>query len=160
MPDTNEKLPAREQIERRAHQKYVERGCRNGNELADWLAAEKELAQFSSVKDEPAKALSPDGQPDCRPTSMFLDFYGLREQPFGMTPDPAYLYASRTHRQALESLSFGVKDNRGFFSLIAEPGMGKTTLLYQLLEELRDSARTVFLFQTQCKSREFFEYIL
>ena len=45
-------------------------------------------------------------------------------------------------------------------ALIAEPGMGKTTLLYRLLEGLRDSARSVFLFQTQCDSREFFRYIL
>jgi general secretion pathway protein A len=160
MPDTNEKLPTREQIERRAHQRYVERGCRSGNELADWLAAEKELAQFSSVQDNPAKTLSPDVQPDCRPTSMFLDFYGLREQPFGMTPDPAYLYASRTHSEALASLSLGIADNRGFLALIAEPGMGKTTLLYQLVEQLRDTASTVFVSQTQCNSREFIEYIL
>jgi type II secretory pathway predicted ATPase ExeA len=99
-------------------------------------------------------------QQNCNSTPTILDFYGMREQPFGMTPDPAYFYASRTHREALASLSFGIKDNRGFMSLIAEPGMGKTTLLYQLLEELRDSARTVFLFQTQCNSREFLEYIL
>ena len=91
---------------------------------------------------------------------MFLDFYGLREQPFGMTPDPAYLYASRTHSDALASLSFGIKDHRGFVALIAEPGMGKTTLLYQLLDEMRATARTVFVFQTQCNSRELFQYIL
>src|SRR5260370_42598462 len=54
----------------------------------------------------------------------------------------------------------GIKDDRGFMALIAEPGMGKTTILYRLLEELRDSARSVFLFQTQCDSREFFRYIL
>jgi len=91
---------------------------------------------------------------------MFLDFFGLREEPFGMTPDPAYLYASRTHSDALASLSLGIQDNRGFLALIAEPGMGKTTLLYRLLEELRDSTRTVHVFQTQCTSREFIEYIL
>jgi general secretion pathway protein A len=91
---------------------------------------------------------------------MFLDFFGLREQPFGMTPDPAYLYASRTHGDALASLSLGLKDNRGFLALIAEPGMGKTTLLYQLLEDLRDNSRTVHVFQTQCTSSEFIEYIL
>ena len=91
---------------------------------------------------------------------MFLDFYGLREQPFGVTPDPAYLYASRTHSEALSSLSLGIADNRGFFALIAEPGMGKTTLLYQLMEQLRDTSRTVLLFQTQCNCREFIEYIL
>ena len=91
---------------------------------------------------------------------MFLDFYGLREQPFGMTPDPAYLYASRTHSEALASLSHGIVDDRGFLALIAEPGMGKTTLLYQLMEQLRDTSRTVFLSQTQCNCQEFIEYIL
>ncbi|HWF37423.1 MAG TPA: AAA family ATPase [Candidatus Acidoferrales bacterium] len=91
---------------------------------------------------------------------MFLEFYHLRQQPFGVTPDPAYLYLTRTHRDALNSLNVGIKEGRGFFSLIAEPGMGKTTLLYELLDQLHDSARTVFLFQTQCDSREFFQYLL
>jgi len=91
---------------------------------------------------------------------MFLDFYQMRQQPFGVTPDPAYLYPSSTHRDALTSLSTGIKEGRGFVALIASPGMGKTTLLYQLLEELHDSARTVFLFQTQCDSRELFQYLL
>jgi general secretion pathway protein A len=91
---------------------------------------------------------------------MFLEFYNLRQQPFGVTPDPAYLYPTRTHRDALNSLLSGIKDGRGFFALIAEPGMGKTTTLYQLLDELHDCARTVFLFQTQCDSREFFQYLL
>ncbi len=91
---------------------------------------------------------------------MFLEFYHLRQQPFGVTPDPAYLYLTRTHRDALNTLHTGIKEGRGFFSLIAEPGMGKTTLLYELLDQLHDSARTVFLFQTQCDSREFFQYLL
>jgi N-acetylmuramoyl-L-alanine amidase/type II secretory pathway predicted ATPase ExeA len=91
---------------------------------------------------------------------MFLDFYQLREQPFGVTPDPAYLYASRTHCEALDSLTEAIQGDRGFLALIAEPGMGKTTLLYQVLEGLRETARTVFLFQTQCNSREFFQYLM
>ena len=91
---------------------------------------------------------------------MFLDFFGLREQPFGVTPDPNYLYLTRTHGEALAALLDGIKADRGFMALIAEPGMGKTTLLYRLLDELRDFARSVFLFQTQCDSREFFRYIL
>ena len=91
---------------------------------------------------------------------MFLDFYGLREQPFGVTPDPAYLYPSRTHCEALDSLTEAILGDRGFLALIAEPGMGKTTLLYQLLEGLRNTARAAFLFQTQCNSREFFQYLL
>jgi type II secretory pathway predicted ATPase ExeA/HSP20 family molecular chaperone IbpA len=91
---------------------------------------------------------------------MFLDFYGLCEQPFGVTPDPAYLYPTRTHGQALTALMYGIKTGRGFMALIADPGMGKTTLLYRLMDELRESARTVFLFQTQCDTREFFSYVL
>ena len=91
---------------------------------------------------------------------MILDFYGLREQPFGVTPDPAYLYASHTHCEALDSLSEAILSDRGFLALIAEPGMGKTTLLNQVLEGLRDTARAVFLFQTQCNSREFFQYLM
>lgn len=162
MPGASEKLPTREQIERRARQIYVERGGQNGSETADWLAAEKELAEQLSVsaQDTPAESSSPDFQQTCGPTHMFLEFFGLRQEPFGMTPDPAYLYASKTHSEALDSLSLGIADNRGFFALIAQPGMGKTTLLYQLLEKLRDSARTVLLFQTQCTSRELIEYIL
>ncbi len=91
---------------------------------------------------------------------MFLDFYGLREQPFGVTPDPTYLYPSRTHCEALDSLTEAILGDCGFLALIAEPGMGKTTLLYQVLEGLGETARTVFLFQTQCNSREFFQYLM
>ncbi len=91
---------------------------------------------------------------------MFLDFYGLREQPFGVTPDPRFLYLSPAHREALASLYYGVEAQRGFLALIAKPGLGKTTLLFHLLEKLRRNARTVFLFQTQCNSREFMRFLL
>ena len=91
---------------------------------------------------------------------MFLDYYRLREQPFGVTPDPRFLYLSRTHREALASLFYGIQVGRGFMALIAGPGMGKTTLLFQLLERLRKSANFAFLFQTQCNSREFLRYLL
>ena len=91
---------------------------------------------------------------------MFLDFYGLRVQPFGASPDPRFLYLSASHREALASLYCGIESNRGFLALIAPPGLGKTTLLYRLLEHVRDTSRTVFLFNTQCDSREFFRSLL
>jgi general secretion pathway protein A len=91
---------------------------------------------------------------------MFLNFYHLREQPFGVTPDPRYLYLSQTHREALASLYYGVEMGRGFLALIAKPGMGKTTLLLRLLERLRSSTYTAFLFQTQCDSQEFLRFLL
>lgn len=91
---------------------------------------------------------------------MFLDFFNLREQPFGVTPDPRFLFLGRSHREALASLYCSIEAERGFAALIAYPGMGKTTLAFQLLERLQQDSRTVFLFQTQCNGREFFRYLL
>lgn len=91
---------------------------------------------------------------------MFLDFYRLREQPFGVSPDPRYLYFSPGHREALASLFYGIETGGGFLALLAEPGMGKTSLLLQLLERLKGSIRSAFFFQTQCDSRELLRYLL
>jgi general secretion pathway protein A len=91
---------------------------------------------------------------------VFLKFYNLREQPFGTTPNPRFLYPSVVHREALASLIYGVESNLGFAALIAEPGMGKTTLLFHLLTRLKNSARTAFLFETQCNSESLLRYLL
>ncbi len=91
---------------------------------------------------------------------MFLDFYRMKEQPFGVTPDPRFLYLSRGHREALASLYYGIESGRGFVALIAQPGLGKTTLTFQLIEKLQQASRTVFLFQTQCNSKELLHYLL
>lgn len=91
---------------------------------------------------------------------MVLDYYGLAEQPFGVTPDPRYLYSSPTHREALASLAYGIQSGRGFMSIIARPGMGKTTILFHLLRNLERSARTVFLFQTLCSPQDFLRSLL
>jgi type II secretory pathway predicted ATPase ExeA len=89
-----------------------------------------------------------------------LAYFNLPQQPFDVTPDPAYLYGSASHREALASLKDGIEHFRGFAVLVAEPGMGKTTLLHKLMNELADSARVVFLFQTQCSSLELLRFIL
>lgn len=91
---------------------------------------------------------------------MVLDFYDLREQPFGPTPDPRYLFASETHREALASLLYGIKTRRGFIALIATPGMGKTTLLFRSLNQLKGAAKTVFLFQTISTPLDFMRTLL
>src|ERR1700675_4926909 len=91
---------------------------------------------------------------------MYEKYFGLREQPFGVTPDPRFLYLSAAHREALASLYYGIDANRGFLGLIAKPGMGKTTILFHLLEEFRSSARTASFCQTQCTSRELWRFLL
>src|ERR1700693_3093038 len=72
----------------------------------------------------------------------FLDYWGLNEQPFGVTPDPRFLYLSPTHRHALAALTYGTELSRVFLTLIAKPGMGKTSLLFRYLAGLRNKART------------------
>jgi general secretion pathway protein A len=79
---------------------------------------------------------------------MVLDFYRLEEQPFGVTPDPRYLFLTPSHKEALNSLVYGIEAGCGFVALIATPGSGKTTLIFEMLHILRDKARIVFLFQT------------
>jgi general secretion pathway protein A len=91
---------------------------------------------------------------------MFVEYYGLREQPFGVTPDPRFLYLGEGHREALAALFYGIESGRGFSALAAEPGMGKTSLLMRLLETMQESARTAFLFQTEGGSREFLHALL
>lgn len=91
---------------------------------------------------------------------MFLDFYNLREQPFAVTPDPKFLYLGATHSEAFATLVYSVECNRGFTALIATPGMGKTTLLFSLLKQFRDSARTAFLFHTKCNAVEFLRHLV
>jgi len=76
---------------------------------------------------------------------MVLNYYNLREQPFGVTPDPRYLYFGPTHREAVASLAYGIQSGRGIMSLMASPGMGKTTVLNHLLEQFKSSARIVCL---------------
>ena len=77
-----------------------------------------------------------------------LDYYKLEELPFGVTPDSRYLFLTPTYKEALTSLVYGIEAGCGFVSLIATPGLGKTTLLFEILNILRDKARIVFLFQT------------
>jgi type II secretory pathway predicted ATPase ExeA len=93
---------------------------------------------------------------------MQCRYFGLNEDPFGVTPDPRFLYYSHTHREALASLKYGSYSNRGFTALIAPPGMGKTTLLIRFLNDIRDSSHSVFLFDidAQCEPRELIGRIL
>lgn len=67
---------------------------------------------------------------------MYQQFYGLREMPFSITPDPKFLYLSPTHLEALQHLRYGIEQKKGFIVLTGEVGCGKTTLCRQLLTEL------------------------
>jgi len=79
---------------------------------------------------------------------MYETHFGLRMKPFAVTPNPRFLYPSRSHREALASLVYGVKHRRGFICLVGEVGTGKTTLLRALLDGLNVSVRTALITHT------------
>lgn len=76
---------------------------------------------------------------------MYHAFYGFRESPFNITPDPRFLFFSRRHREAYDHLLFGIRERKGFIQLTGEVGAGKTTLCRALLEDLGPSCRTALL---------------
>jgi general secretion pathway protein A len=91
---------------------------------------------------------------------MVLDFFKLKEQPFGVSPDPRFLYFGTAHREAMASALYGVSTGRGFTAIIAYPGMGKTTLLFDFLLKIKNYAQTVFLFQPHGDARDLIRCLL
>jgi general secretion pathway protein A len=91
---------------------------------------------------------------------MYEPFFGLEAKPFAVTPDPRFLYSSRSHREALAALVYGVKERRGFIRLVGEVGTGKTMLLRALLEKLDVSVRTVLITHTTVDRDELLRMIL
>ncbi len=67
---------------------------------------------------------------------MYTQFFGLKEKPFAITPDPRYLFMSERHAEALAHLMYGINEAGGFVQLTGEIGAGKTTLVRALLEQL------------------------
>ncbi len=98
--------------------------------------------------------------PESSVQSQLFGHFGLRENPFGGTPDPRFLFHSETHREALASLINGINCEFGFQVLVAQPGMGKTTLLFNFLEGYRATAYTAFLFQPQLEPHELLQSVL
>jgi type II secretory pathway predicted ATPase ExeA len=76
----------------------------------------------------------------------YKEHFGLKQEPFNITADPAFLYLSRSHREALAQLSYGIKARKGFVVLTGEVGTGKTTLINGLLDELDSDTRTALIF--------------
>jgi general secretion pathway protein A len=80
---------------------------------------------------------------------VYCRYFGLTEKPFDVTPDPAFLFQSEEHREALASLIYGIRERRGFIVLVGEVGTGKTTLLNTVLGQLDEQTQVAYLFNTK-----------
>ena len=91
---------------------------------------------------------------------MYTEFFGFTDKPFDVTPDPRFLYLSPSHQEALASMIYGIRERRGFVSIIGEVGTGKTTLLHTLFNELDKKINTVFIFNTRINFNQLLQNIL
>jgi general secretion pathway protein A len=92
---------------------------------------------------------------------MYKSFYGLKENPFNVNPDPRFLYLTKQIEEALTGLMYGIQTRKGFITLTGEVGTGKTTLVNRLLDWLHQRrARTAFLFNSRMNSNQLFDFIL
>ncbi|MBN1673104.1 MAG: AAA family ATPase [Kiritimatiellae bacterium] len=76
---------------------------------------------------------------------MYLEFFGLKEMPFNITPDPRFLYFSVHHREAYDHLIYGIEYRKGFIELTGEVGSGKTTLCRAALDSLKKDIKTALI---------------
>lgn len=90
---------------------------------------------------------------------MYTAFYGLREKPFSLSPDPRFLYLAGSHREALAHLLYGIEQGEGFIAVTGEVGTGKTTLCRTLLERLDGNTELAFLFNPSRTALELLQSI-
>lgn len=92
---------------------------------------------------------------------MYKSFFGLRESPFGASPDPRFLYMLPQIREALACLQLGIATRKGFAVLTGEVGTGKTTLLRTVLGTLpKDRVSTAFVFNPRLEVTDFLDFVL
>ena len=91
---------------------------------------------------------------------MYLDFFGLKDYPFRITPDTDYLYMSSAHSRAKAYMEYAIFNREGFVVITGEIGSGKTTLIKKLLMELDETVLVAKIFQTQLDEVELLQAIL
>jgi general secretion pathway protein A len=90
---------------------------------------------------------------------MYTDYFGFREKPFGVTPDPRFFYMNPCYREAYASLLYGIHERRGFIVLTGEVGTGKTTLLRRLMGHMDSNVRAVFFYNATLTFEELLDFM-
>jgi general secretion pathway protein A len=91
---------------------------------------------------------------------MYNEFYGFREAPFNITPDPRFLFFSDKHREAFNHILFGIRERKGFIQITGEVGAGKTTICRAILGELPAQCRTALILNPIMSSTQLVRAIL
>jgi general secretion pathway protein A len=90
---------------------------------------------------------------------VYSSYFGLREAPFNITPDPSFLFESTSHQEGLAQLRYGIEARRGFIVLTGEVGTGKTTLLQALLHQLGHETTSALIFSAITSPIDLLRYV-
>ena len=90
---------------------------------------------------------------------MYEQFYGFRERPFDLTPNPRYLVLTDSHREAVSNLEYGIASRKGLTLLIGEAGSGKTTVIRTAVERQPSRVQCVHLHNPTLSREEFVEML-
>jgi general secretion pathway protein A len=90
---------------------------------------------------------------------MYENFFGFKEKPFKLVPNPAYLFLSKSHEEALAHLNYALSQGDGFIEITGEVGTGKTTLCRCFLENLDDNAIAAYIFNPNLVPRQLIKSI-
>ena len=90
---------------------------------------------------------------------VYCEHFGMKREPFSISPDPSFLYLSDSHKEALAQLVYGIKARRGFVVLTGEVGTGKTTLIQCLFDELNGTTKTALIFNMIVSPQDLLRYI-
>ena len=92
---------------------------------------------------------------------MYETFFGLRERPFDLAPDPRFLFFTPKHREAMANLEFGIASHKGVVLLLGEAGMGKTTVVRALIEKERPTrVKFIYLNNPVLTRAEFLQFLV
>jgi len=85
---------------------------------------------------------------------MYTSYFGFREKPFNVTPDPRFFYTNPVYQEAYATLLYGIRERKGFIVLTGEVGTGKTTLLRKLMDDSRELSASFFFYNTNLTFEE------
>jgi general secretion pathway protein A len=90
---------------------------------------------------------------------MYTSYFGFKENPFNLTPDPRYLFLSPNHKEALDHLLYGINERKGFIAITGGIGTGKTTICRALLGQLDDSIKSALILNSSITKKQLLETI-
>ncbi|HVF89737.1 MAG TPA: AAA family ATPase, partial [Blastocatellia bacterium] len=90
---------------------------------------------------------------------MYTEFYGLKEIPFGMTPNPRYIFKTESYLEVISNLKYGISHYKGLVVVTGEVGTGKTTTLRSMMQQLGQEVLAVYLLNPFLTANEFYEML-